>query len=166
MVIYESKQIAVERFTKLFDDIKKTEHNSFFDFLIKQGFHEFMVEVKRIYIGKRGIASLIIQESQMISLLSQKNFLLYIQTDKGGAFFSAKQICNFAHLHYNKLNPMHRTVVIKFKYESNNLSMIPIQKCRNCLGVLNEFSIKKDEFNIKKNEKEEYKIEAVAVLPV
>ena len=159
MVKHLSEEEAEKRFVKLFDDVKRTEHSSFFDFLVKKGLMNFIIEVKKIYLGKSRTASLIIHEDQMIKLLAQKNFLLYVITEKGGAFFSPEQIYNFGHLHYNTLNPDMRKIYIKFQYEDNNLFMIPITKCRNCCGILKEFGVTYED-------KKKLKIEVVPVFPV
>lgn len=161
MTKYESEKYSENLFKTLFDSVKRTEYNSFFDYLCKKGPYQFKIEVKYTNLtGKNNIGYILFYEKRMIKLLSQSDFLLFITTKKGNIFVSPKQIYNYGHLHYNKLNPDTRRIVLKVCEKKGKIFLVHPKKCRNCLGILKDFAI---QYGDKKNEK---KTEVVSVYPV
>lgn len=130
---------AKEILKKLFDNVKKTKSNEFYDYLVKKGNLDIKIEVKYCPIPYKS-GYIHFRWNQFKKLVSHGAFLVYFMTDKGNIFLTPRQIMENGHLHYNGKNPTELSVFIRVKInDQGKLKIIQPEHCKFCLGVLGKF---------------------------
>ena len=121
---------------ELYDYVKKTKYQEYYDYLVKKGTTEILIEVKWVECRYK-TATLYFRCNQLKKLLKAKDFLVYVKTTKGNFFISPSQIYKYAHVHYNQLNPTNCfSVCISAFFNGINFTVKEPEHCLLCSGKL------------------------------
>ena len=121
-----------------YDYVKQTKYCEFFDYLVKKGTTKIFVEVKWVECRYK-TAGVYINWKQFQKLLNAKDFMLYILTSKGNFFISPIQVYSFAHVHYNRLNPHEKRILITATINNEVFELVEPSHCLNCNGRLIDY---------------------------
>jgi len=125
-------------FRGMFDYVEQTKHNKFYDYLVRKGTSNLLIEVKWVECRYK-TAGIYLRWNQLMKLFHAKDFMLYILTSKGNFFISPPQLLEYAHIHFNKLNPNEKQVLITAQFDGKQFHITSPVRCLNCLGFLSDF---------------------------
>jgi hypothetical protein len=119
-----------------FNNVKKSGHQCFYDYIGTIKGKRIHIEVKYVYF-KYHSANLSMKFAQSMNLIKGGDFVLYIRSNRGQCFVDPIQFMSFAHVHFNRLNPKTKNIMIRI-YDSGNgeLSIKELQSCQLCEGTL------------------------------
>ena len=130
---------AKKHLKEIYDYVKQTKHTEFYDYLVKKGTTKILIEVKWVECRYK-TAGIYVRWNQIQKLLKAKDFMLYIITSKGNFFISPSQVYSFAHVHFNRMNPSEKSILITAKINNNNIfEIIEPTHCLNCNGRLFDY---------------------------
>ena len=137
----QKEQEAKEHIRHKFGFVKKhISPTDFYDYLTFIENQRYYIEVKYYNIPKGNrSANIRIRYNQFINLINQKNFLIYVMTNKGNKFITKKKLFQFAHQHYNKLNPHEKNIIFNVKEEGKLLRLSHLRKCKYCDGSITKW---------------------------
>lgn len=128
---------AKKTLEKLYDVVKETKHNEFYDFLVKLNDIETLIEVKYITMIHRS-GHINIPFKRMIQFIKHGDFLIYYMSNKGNKFITPEEIYETGHVHYNELNPSELRILIRIKKTDDGLKVIEPEACRFCIGRIKD----------------------------
>jgi hypothetical protein len=119
----------------IYDFVQKSKYGTFFDFLVKKGTTDILIEVKWVECRYKSV-NIYLKWKQAMRLFNAKDFLLYILTPKGNFFISPEKVLKYAHVHYNFLNPHEKNILIRATLADEQFVVMEPQKCLYCDGKL------------------------------
>lgn len=134
--------VARIHLAKYYSNLKKSKYKEFYDYLGTKDGRQIKIEVKYSYIQNKS-AHLIIQPGQFNKLVASKDFVIYLRTNRGQLFIDPLGLLSHAHIHFNKLNPHEKSIVLRI-YDAGNgdLKLKELENCQMCDGpVLNQYPI-------------------------
>ena len=124
---------------EVYDYVLQTRQREFYDYLVKKGTTDIFIEIKWVECRYK-TAGIYINWKQFKKLLDAKDFMLYILTSKGNFFISPMQVFTFAHVHYNRLNPNEKRILITARINPNKVfEIIEPTHCLNCDGKVIDY---------------------------
>ena len=118
---------------KIYDFVESTKCLEFYDYLVKKGTIQTLIEVKWVNYRYKTI-SISIRWGQAKKLLKAKNFMLYIMTPKGNFFISPEQFYEYSHVHYNGANVHEKRIYLAAMLVDGEFQMTYPYRCPFCDG--------------------------------